>query len=103
MNPTTLPELLKMALASGVVGVTLRSGAAPVIYPSQCANRFAWEPSTPEEIDAMLRQLMTSREVRALRALGVVHFTCVFESVPLLGGAKVEGEDVCVELRRMAD
>ena len=50
----------------------------------------------------LLRQLMSSREVRQFRATGVAHFKSDFEGIPLLGGAKADGDDIRVELRKMA-
>jgi hypothetical protein len=52
----------------------------------------------------LLRTALTSsREIRQFRATGVVHFRCVFDGrIPLLGGTKIEGEEVRIELRRLA-
>jgi hypothetical protein len=99
----TLTELFRTAFANGAVGFTLCTGLYPVIYSAKGVQTYDTQPSTFEEIDEMLRQLTTSREMRQLRATGVVHFKCVFESrVPLLGGAKLDGEDIRVELRKIA-
>jgi len=53
-------------------------------------------------IEDLLRQLTTSREMRQYRDTGQIHFTCTFEGVALIGGAKRTGEEVRLELRRMA-
>lgn len=98
----TLTELFKTALASGAVGFTLRSGLHPVIHSAKGVQTYDTQPSTSEEIEDILRQLMSSREMRQFRATGVVHFTCVFGGIPLLGGTKTDGEEVRVELRKLA-
>jgi len=98
----TLTELFKTALASGAVGFTLRSGLHPVIHSAKGVQTYDTQPSTSEEIEDILRQLMSSREMRQFRATGVVHFTCVFDGIPLLGGTKTGGEEVRVELRKLA-
>ena len=99
----TLSELLKTALAGGAVGFTLRSGLHPVIYFAKGAQTYDTQPSTSEDIKEILRQLMSSREMRQFRETGVVHFRCVFDGIPLLGGTKTYGEDVRLELRKLAD
>jgi Tfp pilus assembly pilus retraction ATPase PilT len=98
-----LPELLKRALAGGAVGFTLRTGLHPVIYSAKGVQMYDnTQPTTSEDIEEILRQLLDSREMRQFRATGVVHFKCVFDRVPLLGGTKTDGEEVRVELRKLA-
>jgi len=98
----TLNELLKTSLAHGAVGFTLRNGLQPIIYPANGPQTHGSQPSAAEDIDEILRQLMNSREMRQYRAIGVVHFRCVFDGISILGGAKIDGDAVRVELRRMA-
>src|SRR5438093_8194829 len=98
----SLTELLRTALANGAVGFTLRSGLHPVIYPDRGVQTCDSRPSSSEDIEEILRQLTSSREMRQFRATGVVHFRCVFETVSLLGGAKVDEEEIRVELRKIA-
>lgn len=98
----TLTELLRTALANGAVGFTLRSGLHPVIYSDKGVQTYNSQPSTSEDIEEILRQLTSTREMRQLRATGVVHFRSVFEgAISLIGGAKVDGEDIRVELRKI--
>jgi len=97
----TLTELLKTALASGAVGFTLRSGLHPVIYSDKGAQTYDTQPSTSEDIADILRQLMSSREMRQFRATGVVHFRCVLDRIALLGGTRTDGDAVRVELRKL--
>jgi len=98
----TLTELFRMALAGGAVGFTLRSGLHPVIHSAKGVQTYETQPSTSEEIEEILRQLMSSREMRQFRATGVVHFKCAFEGIPLLGGTKTDREELRVELRKLA-
>jgi len=100
--PLTLTELFRTALTSGAVGFTLRSGLRPVIHSVKGVQTYDTQPSTSEDIEEILRQLMRSREMRQFRATGVVHFRCVFDGIPLLGGTKTDGEEVRVELRKLA-
>jgi hypothetical protein len=100
LTPT---ELLRTAFANGAVGFTLRTGLHPVIYSAKGAQTYDTQPSTSEDLEEILRQLTSSREMRQFRATGVIHFKSVFEDrVPLLGGAKLEGDDIRIELRKMA-
>ena len=98
---TTNP-LLRTALAHRAVGFTLRSGLRPTIYAVKGVQRYDSQPSTSEDIEEVIRHLVTSREMRQYRKTGVVHFRCVFEGVSLLSGARRDGEKVRVQLRRMA-
>ena len=98
----TLSELLKTALAGGAVGFTLRSGLHPVIYSAKGVQTYDTQPSISEDIEEILRQLMSSREMRQFRETSVVHFRCVFDGIPLLGRTKTDGEEVRVELRKLA-
>lgn len=96
-----LPEFLRTALAHGAVGFTLRSGLHPVIY-SEKRVPYELQPSTSKDIEQILRSLVSTRELRQLRGGEAVHFTCTLEGVSLLGGAKLSGHQLRVELRRMA-
>src|SRR5688572_21708141 len=98
----TLSELLRTAFANGAVGFTLRSGSHPVVYSDKGVQTYDSRPSTSEDIEEILRQLMSSREMRQLRATGVVHFRSVFEGISLLVGAKIDGDKIRVELRKIA-
>jgi hypothetical protein len=98
-----ISELLKKALAGGAVGFTLRTGLHPIIYSTKGVQTYDnTQPTTLEDIEEILRQLMSSREMRQFRATGAVHFKCVFDRIPLLGGTKTDGEEIRVELRKLA-
>ena len=97
-----LSELLRRALAGGAVGFTLRTGLHPIIYSAKGVQTYDnTQPATSEDIEEILRQFMSSREMRQFRATGVVHFKCFFDCIPLLGGTKRDGEAVRVELRKL--
>jgi Tfp pilus assembly pilus retraction ATPase PilT len=98
----TLAELLKTALGHGAVGFTLRSGLHPVIHSEKGVQTYDSQPSASEDIEDLLRHLITSREMRQYRDTGVVHFRCVFEGISLIGGTRHGREEVRLELRRMA-
>ncbi len=98
----TLTDLLRTALASGAVGFTLRTGLHPVIYSAKGVQTSDSQRATSEDIEELLRQLMSSREMRQFRTTGVVHFRCVFEQFSLIGGTKIDGEEIHVELRKLA-
>jgi hypothetical protein len=97
-----LDELLRNALSSGAIGFTLRSGLCPVIYSEKGEQTHESQASTAAEMEEILRQLVSSRELRMLRSTGVIHFTSVFADIPLLGGAKTYGEQLRIELRKTA-
>ena len=98
----TITELLRTALAHGAVGFTFRSGLHPVIYSDKGVQTYDSQASSSEDIEEVVRHLATSREMRHFRETGVVHFRCIFETVSLIGGARRDGEEVRLELRRMA-
>jgi Tfp pilus assembly pilus retraction ATPase PilT len=99
----TLTELLRTALANGAVGFTLQTGRHPLIYSAKGVQTYDTQSSTSEDIEELLRQLMTSREMRQFRAQGTIQFKSLFERhVSLHGKAKIEGDDIHVELRKIA-
>ena len=99
----TLTQLIRMGLANGAVGFTFRSGLHPVIYSAKGVQTYDTQPSTSEDIEEILHHLMRSRERRQLRSTGAVHFKSAFEGgISMLGGAKLDGDEIRVELRRMA-
>jgi Tfp pilus assembly pilus retraction ATPase PilT len=97
----TLAELLKIALAHRAVGFTFQSGLQPVIRSSKGVQTYDTQPSTFEDVEAILRRLMSSRQMREFRAIGLIYFRSVFEGVVFLGAAKIEGEEIHVELRKL--
>ena len=93
--------MLKTALAGGAVGFTLRSRHHPIIYSAKGVQTYDTQPSSSEDIEEILRHILSSREMRQFRATGVVHFRCVFDGIPLLAGTKTDGEEIRVELRKL--
>ena len=57
----TITELLRTALAQGAVGFTLRSGLHPLIYAEKGMQTYNTQPSTCEDIEEVVRHLVTSR------------------------------------------
>ena len=58
--------------------------------------------ATCEEVEGFLRHHLSSRELRQFRSKGIVHFKSVFEShVSVVGWAKLAGDNVRVDLRKM--
>ena len=104
MNMTIgLDESLRRALAGGAVGMTLRTGEQTIIYFAKGRRSVQETCPSYEDVNAFLRYLMTSRERRLFRERGVVHFKRAFaEGIELLGGARMEKDELHVELRRMA-
>ena len=99
----TLNELLREALAHGGIGFTLRAGRHPLIYSAKGVQTYDTRSSSSEDIEELLRRLMSSRQMREFRAQGVIRFTSMFEgSIPLRGEAKIEGDDIHVEIRKMS-
>jgi hypothetical protein len=98
----TIPELLKTALARGAVGFILCSGRQPLIRFVKGVEMYDAQVSTLDDVEAILRQLMSSRQMREFRATGLIYFRSAFEGVALFCAAKVEGEELHVELRKLA-
>ena len=97
----TIAELLKTALAKGAVGFVLCSGRHPIIRSVKGVQTYDTQPSTLDDVEAILRQLMTSRQMREFRGTGLIYFRSAFEGVALFCAAKVEGEEIHVELRKL--
>ena len=98
-----LKELLRDVIANGDFGLTLRTGEVTVAHTVQGPKRLEGVLPTHEEIAAFLRQLAGSRGVREFRNSGVTRFMVPFESgVRLVGAARLEKDDIHVEIRRMA-
>jgi hypothetical protein len=74
-----------------------------VVYSAKGVQAYDTQASTSGDIVEILRELMKSREMRRFREKGVVRCRSLFDGhVSLLCGAKLEGEDIRVELRKMA-
>lgn len=98
-----LKELLTNAIADGDFGLTLRTGEVTVVHTRQGPKWLEAVIPTHEEIAAFLRQLTGSRGVREFRDNGVTRFMVPFESgIRLVGAARLEKDDIHVEIRRMA-
>jgi Tfp pilus assembly pilus retraction ATPase PilT len=99
----SLSELLREAFANGAVRLTLRTGLYPVICSVKGVQMYDTQSSTSEDIEELLRQLVSSRKMRQFRAVGEIHFKSVFgDRVPILGEAKVEGDDLHIEIRKLS-
>src|SRR5690242_17563242 len=98
----TIPELLKTALAQGARGLILWSGRQPEIPFVGRVEVCDAPTSTFDDIEAMLRQLMTSRQMREFRTSGICYFKSNFEGVALFCAAMAKGEEIRVELRKLA-
>ncbi len=98
-----LRELLRNAIADGDFGLTLRTGEVTVVHTRQGPKRLEAILPTHQEIAAFLRELTGSRGVREFRDRGVTRFMVPFEGgIRLVGAARLEKEDIHVEIRRMA-
>lgn len=98
-----LKQLLANVIADGDFGLTLRTGEVTVVHTVHGPKRVETVLPTPEELTAFLRQLTGSRGVREFRVRGVTRFMVPFESgVRLVGAARLEKDDIDVEIRRMA-
>jgi len=97
-----LKELLRKVLADGGFGLTLRTGEVTVVHTAQGPRRLEAVLPTHEEIETFVRQLAGSRGVREFRNGGITRFVIPFESgVRLVGAARIEKDDIRVEIRRM--
>jgi hypothetical protein len=98
-----LKELLRNLIVDRGFGLTIRTGEPTLIHTAQGPKRLEAVHPTHEEITAFLRELTGSRVVRELRDNGVTRFMVPFESkVRFVGAARLEKDDIHVELRRMA-
>jgi len=97
-----LKELLRTVIADGEFGVTLRTGELPVVHTATGRRTVEGKHPTHEEIADFLRQLMGSRGVREFREHGVTRFMLPFDGgTRLVGAARLENNDIHVEIRRM--
>jgi hypothetical protein len=99
----TITQLLRTGLAYGAVGFKLRSGRHPVIYSKKGVQTYDTQASTPDDVEALLRELMSSsRQMRQFRETGLIYFRSAFEGVAVFCAARMDGEEIRVELRRLA-
>jgi len=97
-----LKELLRNVVADGGFGMTLRTGEVTVVHTAQGPKRLEAVLPTHEDITAFLRRLTGSRGVREFRDSGVTRFVVPFEGgVRLVGAARLEKDDIHIEIRRM--
>lgn len=96
-------ELLRTVVADGDFGVTLRTGELTVVHTRTGRRTVEGAHPTHEEITVLLRRLMGSRGVKEFRDRGVSRFIVPFDGgVRLVGAARLEKDDIHVEIRRMA-
>ncbi len=97
-----LKSLLAKVVADGDFGVTLRTGEPALVHSRRGARTVEGAAPGPEEIMVFLRQIIGSRGVRELREHGVTRFMVPFgDEVRLVGAARLETDDIHVEIRRM--
>jgi hypothetical protein len=97
-----LKELLRTVVADGDFGLTLRSCEPAVVHTRTGRRTVDGARPTHEEITTFLRRLMGSRGVREFRDHGVTRFMVPFDGgVRLVGAARLEDDDIHVEIRRM--
>lgn len=99
----SLFDLLGALAAGGAHGFTLCTGEAPVVHSAEGAELLAEPVATHESLGLLLQQLLDSRHRSEFRTRGTVSF---FYDWPgrgrFVGGAKVDGDKLRVELRRLA-
>lgn len=98
----TISELLRTALAHGAVSFKLRSGLHPVICSKKGVQTYDTQPSTLGDVETLLRVLTSSRQMRQFRETGLIYFRSTFEDIRFLGAAIMEGDEIYVELRKLA-
>lgn len=99
----SLFDLLGAWVAAGAHGFTLCTGEAPVVHSAKGAELLADPVATHESLGWLLQQLLDSRHRAEFRTSGTVSF---FYDWPgggrFVGGAKVGGDKLRAELRRLA-
>ncbi len=97
-----LKDLLRNVVAEGDFGLTLRTGESTVVHTKAGPKRLEGTNPTHEEITDFLRRVSGSRGMREFRNSGVTRFIVPFEGgVRLVGAARLEKDDIHVEIRRM--
>ena len=97
-------EWVRQAFASGAMGFTLWTGIGTVIYSAKGEQtKDETKHATRDEVEDFLRHHLSSRRIRQLRSSGMIHFKSVIESdVSVVGWAKLAGDNIRVDLRKMA-
>jgi hypothetical protein len=97
-------DWIRQAFASGANGFTLWTGIGTVVYSADGdQTKDETRHATFSEAEDFLRQHLSSREMRQFRSSGIVHFKSLFESgVSVVGWAKLAGDNIRVDLRKMA-
>ena len=102
-QPNDLRQLLRGAISDGGFGTTLRTGEMAVLHTAKGPERIDTIIPTHEEITEFIRQLTGSRCIREFRDNGVTRFMVPYEgAVRLVGAARLEKDDIHLEVRRMA-
>lgn len=96
-------DLLGAWVAAGAHGFTLCTGETPVVHSAKGAEFLAEPVATHESLGLLLQQLLDARHRAEFRTHGTVSFFCDWPGASrFVGGAKVEGDKLRVELRRLA-
>lgn len=90
-----------MALANGAVSFVLCSGRHPLIRSKKGVQDYETEAWTFEDMETFLRELMGSRQMRQFRVTGLAYFRSTFGGCVLLCAARIEGEEIRLEMRRL--
>ena len=109
----TLTGLIAEALKYGATAFKIETGLHPVIFSAKGVQTYDTQRTSYDDVDELLRHLMSSRDMREFRAGDEVHFTTVFgQSTPLVGVAKLRKDvikdemliefDASISLRRVS-
>jgi Tfp pilus assembly pilus retraction ATPase PilT len=95
----TLTDLIAEALKHGATVFKIQTGLHPMIFSAKGVQAYDTQRTSYDEVDELLRHLVSSREMREFRAGDEVHFTTVFgKSTPLVGVAKLRRDVVKDEM-----
>ena len=95
----TLPDLIKKALEHEARSFTIQTGLHPLVRSAKGVQTYDTERTTCEDVEALLRQLFSSRELREFRDRGECHFKTTFrQSIPLVGVATMKKDVIKDEM-----
>ena len=98
---SNLFELIRV-VAEEAYGFTLCSGKLPILHTEAGTRELDGPVPTAQDVNDFLHRVLDSRHLREYRTEGVIRFFYTHhERIQFVGGARREGSQVRIELRRM--
>jgi Tfp pilus assembly ATPase PilU len=98
-----LTDLLQLIVAERAEGLTLQTGKPPAVELQGISHTVEGPALSPENTKTLLRDLVGTRQVREFRQRDSIEFVYTYQNnAEFQVEAKIDGEHVQIELRRLA-